>query len=162
MRTCPCPPSAPRFLYILARSQRSELIAEFGTSFGISTIHLACAVRDSGRGRVVTTELNHDKVLAARENLREAGLSDLVEVREGDALETLRELDGQVDLLFLDGWNQLYLPVLKVVEPHLRSGSLIVADDVDLFPESDKTVPRIRPRAGLWLRFRRDPFGRWI
>ena len=61
-------------------------------------------------GRVVTTELNHEKVCAAQKNLREAGLLDLVEVREGDALETLRDIDGQADLLFLDGWNKLPCP----------------------------------------------------
>ena len=132
------PPECGLFLYVLGRSQRSKLIVEFGTSFGISTIYLACAVRDNGRGRVVTTELSHEKVLAATENLREAGLLDLVEIREGDALETLRNLDGQVDLLFLDGWNQLYLSVLQVVESRLPPSSLVVADDLDLFPEDTR------------------------
>jgi predicted O-methyltransferase YrrM len=124
-----------RFLYCLARAQGSRLIVEFGTSFGISTIHLAAAARDSGGGRVVTTEMEPGKVRRAREHLEAAGLLDLVEIREGDALETLRTLGGPIDLLFLDGWKNLYLPVLQLLEPRLRPGAAIVGDDVNLFPE---------------------------
>jgi len=124
-----------RFLYSLARAQGSRLIVEFGTSFGISTIHLAAAVRDNGDGRVVTTEMEPGKVRRARENLENAGLLSYVEIREGDALETLRTLSEPIDLFFLDGWKNLYLPVLKLLESHLRPGAAIVGDDIDLFPE---------------------------
>ncbi len=126
------------FLYSLARTQGSRLIVEFGTSFGISTIHLAAAARDNGNGRVVTTEKEPGKALRAREHLEEAGLLDYVEIREGDALETLRTLDGSIDLLFLDGWKKLYLPVLKLLEPKLRSGAAVVGDDINIFPEELK------------------------
>jgi len=127
----PVSPDAGRLLYVLARSHGSKRIVEFGTSFGISTIHLAAAARDNG-GRVVSTELEPEKVRRARAHVAEAGLADLTEIREGDALETLRDLEGPVDFLFLDGWKSLYLPVLKVVEPKLRPGALIVADDLDI------------------------------
>jgi predicted O-methyltransferase YrrM len=128
-----------RFLYSLARAQGSRLIVEFGTSFGISTIHLAAAARDIGDGaRVVTTEMEPNKVRRAREHLREARLLDCVDIREGDALETLKTLEGPIDLLFLDGWKKLYLPVLRLLEPRLRPGSAIVADDLALFPEELK------------------------
>lgn len=123
-----------RLLYMLVRTQRSRTIVEFGTSFGISTIHLAAAVRDNGVGRVITTELDADKVRQARKNLSEAGLSDFVEIREGDASQILKGLDAEIDFLLLDGWKDLYLPILKLVEPQLRPGSMIVADDLDLFP----------------------------
>jgi predicted O-methyltransferase YrrM len=95
---------------------------------GFSTIHLASALRDNGTGSLITTEFQPAKARIARQNLADAGLEDLVELREGDALETLKRLDGQVDLLFLDGWNDLYLPVLLLVEPQLVPGSLVVAD----------------------------------
>jgi predicted O-methyltransferase YrrM len=131
----PVSPETGRFLYILARTQDSRTIVEFGTSFGISTIFLAAAVCDNGEGRVIASELNAKKVKAARRNLYEAGLGDFVEIREGDALTTLRELEGAVDLLFLDGWKDMYLPVLQLVEPHLRSGSIVIADDLDIYPE---------------------------
>jgi predicted O-methyltransferase YrrM len=127
------------FLYSLARARKSQLVVEFGTSFGISTIHLAAAVRDNGGGRVVTTEKDPGKVKRAREHFEEAGLIDYVEVREGDAQETLRTLEGPVDVLFLDGWKNLYLPVLKLLEPRLRPGAAVIGDDLDLFP--DKLQP---------------------
>jgi predicted O-methyltransferase YrrM len=127
------------FLYSLARGRKSQLVVEFGMSFGISTIHLAAAVRDNGGGRVVTTEKDSGKVKRAREYFEEAGLIDYVEVREGDALQTLRALEGPVDLLFLDGWKNLYLPVLELLEPRLRPGAAVVGDDLNLFP--DKLQP---------------------
>lgn len=123
------------FLYILARSQGSRAIVEFGTSFGISTIYLASAVHDNGGGRVITCELNAEKVRSARRNMEEAGLSGFVEFREGDALETLRGLETKVDLLLLDGWKDAYLPVLGLVESNLRRGALVIADDLDIYPD---------------------------
>jgi predicted O-methyltransferase YrrM len=64
----------------------------------------------------------------ARRNLADAGLRDLVELRVGDARQTLRVLTEPVDLLFLDGRNDLYADVLRLVEPHLRGNALVVAD----------------------------------
>ncbi len=124
-----------RFLYNLVRAQGSRTVVEFGMSFGISTIHLAAAVRDNGAGRVVTTELDAGKVRRATEHLDQAGLLDVVEVRHGDALETLRDLESPVDLAFLDGWKLLYLPVLRLLERKLRPGAAVVADDLALFPD---------------------------
>ncbi|MCQ4380070.1 class I SAM-dependent methyltransferase, partial [Clostridioides difficile] len=73
----------------LARSGGARSIVEFGTSFGISTLHLAAALRDNGGGRLVTSEFEPSKGVRARANLAAAGLADLVEIREGDALRTL-------------------------------------------------------------------------
>ena len=125
----PVSPDAGRLLYTLIRASRPETVVEFGTSFGISTIHLAAAVRDNGTGRVVSTELNAAKVARARANLTEAGLADLVTILEGDARETLAGLPGPVGFVLLDGWKRLYLPVLRLLEPWLTSGALVVADD---------------------------------
>ncbi|MFJ2763884.1 O-methyltransferase [Streptomyces prasinus] len=119
-------------LYLLARAVRARTVVEFGTSFGISTLYLASAVRDNGGGRVITTELQQDKARSARENFAAAGLADLIDLRLGDARETLRDLPGPVDLLLLDGWLDLRLPILDVVEPRLRSGALVIVDDIDL------------------------------
>src|SRR5450432_1146428 len=115
----PVSPDVGRLLYVLARSRSAETIVEFGTSLGISGIHLAAALRDAGgRGRLVTTEFDAIKAERARENFRSAGLADLIEIRVGDAFETLKvELDGGIDLLLLDGWNNLYLPMLKFLQP---------------------------------------------
>src|SRR5689334_16056743 len=130
----PVDPQAGRLLYTIARGCAPGTFVEFGTSFGISTIYLAAAVRDRGAGRVVTTELHAGKANRAREHIREAGLLDLVDLRVGDALETLKDLSRDVSLVFLDGWKNLYLPCLKLLEPKLVPGALVLADDIDLFP----------------------------
>jgi predicted O-methyltransferase YrrM len=131
----PVSPEGGRLLYTLVRASRPATVVEFGTSYGISTIHLAAAVRDNAAaggnpaGRVVSTELNAAKVARARSNLAEAGLADLVTILEGDALETLAGLPGPVGFVLLDGWKRLYLPVLRLLEPRLTPGALVVADD---------------------------------
>ncbi len=125
----PVSPEGGRLLYTLIRASRPSTVVEFGTSFGISTIHLAAAVRDNGAGRVVSTELNAAKAARARANLAEAGLADLVTILVGDARETLASLPGPVGFLLLDGWKDLYLPVLRLLEPRLAPGALVVADD---------------------------------
>jgi predicted O-methyltransferase YrrM len=125
----PVSPEGGRLLYTLVRASRPDTVVEFGTSFGISTIHLAAAVLDNGAGRVISTELSAAKVARARANLAEAGLADLVTIMEGDARETLATLAGPVGFVLLDGWKGLYLPVLRILEPRLTAGALVVADD---------------------------------
>ncbi|MDF3845405.1 class I SAM-dependent methyltransferase [Pseudomonas citronellolis] len=122
-------------LYMLARSCQARSIVEFGTSFGISTLHLAAALRDNGGGRLIGSEFEASKVLRAQANLNAAGLADLVEIREGDALQTLaRDLPQRIDLLLLDGAKALYPEILALVESRLRPGALIVADNADHSP----------------------------
>jgi predicted O-methyltransferase YrrM len=123
-------------LYVLARSSRARVIVEFGTSFGISTLHLAAALKDNGGGHLIGTEFEPTKVVRARENLTAAGLADLVEIREGDALETLaRDLPEAIDLVLFDGAKGLYPRVLSLLAPRLRTGALLVADNADSSPE---------------------------
>lgn len=123
-------------LYMLARGCGARTIVEFGTSFGISTLHLAAALRDNGGGRVITTEFEPSKVARARDNLTAGGLVDLVEIREGDALQTLSaDLPETIDLLLLDGAKALYPEILGLVASRLRPGALIVADNADYSPE---------------------------
>ncbi|MFI5802925.1 O-methyltransferase [Streptomyces sp. NPDC051561] len=120
-----------RLLYNLIRATRPATVVEFGTSFGISTLHLAAAVRDNGTGRVISTELSAAKAAAARRTFAETGLDDLITVLEGDARDTLAAA-GSADFVLLDGWKDLCLPVLRLLEPRLAPGTLVVADDVDL------------------------------
>lgn len=123
-------------LYMLARSSRARTIVEFGTSFGVSTLHLAAALRDNGGGRLVTCEFEPSKVARALANIEAGGLADLVEIREGDALETLaRDLPPAIDLVLLDGAKGLYPAVLALVEPNLKPGALVLADNADWSPE---------------------------
>ena len=125
-----------QLLYMLVRSTRAREVVEFGTSFGISTLHLAAGLRDNGGGRVITAEFEPSKIQRARENFVAGGLDDLIEIREGDALQTLaHDLPEQIDIVLLDGAKSLYLPVLKLLEEQLRPGALIVADNTDKSPD---------------------------
>lgn len=135
------------FLYNLVRLRGSGTVVEFGTSFGISTIHLAAAVKERGSGRVISTEMEPTKVEAASSNLAEAGLADVVTILPGDAFDTLAHRTESIDVLFLDGWKDLYLPLLKLVEPKLAPDAVIVADDLAIRPEA------LAP----YLRYVRDP-----
>lgn len=123
--------STGELLYLLARAAGARTAVEYGTSFGVSTIYLASAVRDNGGGVVVGTELQADKAAAAQRNFEDAGVADLIDLRVGDALQTLADTPGPIDLLLLDGWPELALPVLQLLESRLRTRSLIVVDDVD-------------------------------
>jgi predicted O-methyltransferase YrrM len=135
MKECfiPLGREAGEFVHLTARAIGAKTIVEFGTSFGISTLYLAAAVRDNGGGIVIGTEIEPGKHARALGHLEEAGLRDLVDVRLGDALETLRELPASVDMLLLDGWKDLYIPVLDVVLPRLRKGAVVIADNIFTF-----------------------------
>jgi predicted O-methyltransferase YrrM len=130
----PVSKDAGTFLYGLVRSTAAKRVVEFGTSFGISTIYFAAALKDNGGGLVIGSELEPTKVAKANQHLVEAGLSEFVDIRPGDARDTLKDI-GEIDLLFLDGWKNLYLDILKMKMANLRPGSVVLADDIDLFPE---------------------------
>ena len=129
----PIEPDQGNFLYLLARSINAKNIVEFGTSFGISTIYLAAAVRDNGGGTVIGTEIVPEKVIQARQNIAEAGLENYVDIRQGDARETLQNLNQEVDMLLVDGWADLALDILKLVEPSIRKGGIVISDNVGTF-----------------------------
>lgn len=136
-------------LYMLARSSRARTVVEFGTSFGVSTLHLAAALRDNGGGRLVTCEFEPTKVARARSNIEAGGMADLVEIREGDALETLaRHLPPAIDLVLLDGAKGLYPAILALLEPNLRPGALVLADNADW---SAEYLARVRTPSNGYL-----------
>lgn len=160
-------PAQGELLYLLARAKGARCAVEFGTSFGVSTIYLAAAIRDAALGgRVIGTELAPGKVAAAKNNLAAAGLTAHVEIREGDARSTLRDLAQPVDLLLLDGWPALAMEVLTIVEPHLADGAIVVVDNVgqfagDLRPvverlnsAADYRTSRLPPRGGTLVSIR--------
>ncbi|MTD95024.1 methyltransferase [Hyphomicrobium sp. xq] len=123
-------PEFGRFLYMCARSCRAKRIVEFGSSMGISAIYLAAALRDMGGGRLIGTELEPSKAERAQANVAAAELADLVEIRVGDARETLQPgVGGDIDMVMLDGAFTLYLPILKLLEPHLRPGAVIIGEN---------------------------------
>ncbi|MBV9466981.1 MAG: class I SAM-dependent methyltransferase [Solirubrobacterales bacterium] len=135
-------PEVGALLYAVVLASGALTMVEFGASYGYSTIHLAAARRDLGSGHLITTELVPERAQVAAENLTRAGLADLVELRVDDALETLCDLGAGVELLFLDGWNDLYLPVLELLQPSLATGALVVAD----LSRDDPHLARYRAR----------------
>ena len=148
----PVTPEAGRLLYSLVRSTRPATVVEFGMSFGISAIHLASAVRDNGTGRVVTTELSTSKIAAAKKTFADTGLDDVITILEGDALTTLESLDGPVDFVLLDGWKDLYLPVLELLEPRLHAGVLVVADNTSA-QDTQPYLDRVRNPGNGYVSF---------
>jgi predicted O-methyltransferase YrrM len=143
MKDLPLPVSRETgaLLYMLARSSGARTIVEFGTSFGISTLHLAAALRDNRGGHLITSEFEPSKAARARDNLKAGGVIDLVEIREGDALKTLSvDLPEAIDLVLLDGAKALYPEILSLVESRLKVGALIVADNAEMSPDYLKRV----------------------
>jgi predicted O-methyltransferase YrrM len=137
-------------LYTLVRAARPDTVVEFGTSFGISTIYLAAAVMDNGTGRVLSTELSAAKIAAARANLAEAGVADAVTILPGDALTTLADIPGPIGLVLLDGWKDLCLPVLRLLEDRLAPGAIVVADD-STFPSMADYLAYVRDPASGYV-----------
>jgi predicted O-methyltransferase YrrM len=126
-------------LYLIARATNARRIVEFGSSFGISTIYLATAVLDNmhsnpgSRGEVISSEMEPHKHGVARQNLEAAGLSDFAKILLGDAMETFQTVEAPVDLVLLDGWKELYLPVVKLLKPKLRPGAVVMSDNIFTF-----------------------------
>src|SRR5215472_14031123 len=88
-----------QFCYLLCRSINARTIVEAGTSFGVSTLYLAAAIRDNGGGQVIGTEWEPEKAAVARANFLEAGLGAFIDLREGDLRETLaHSMPPSIDL----------------------------------------------------------------
>lgn len=135
-----------KFLYLTARLIGARTIVEFGTSFGISALYLASAARANG-GRFIGSEMEPKKLAAARANLAEAGLEGVAEVREGDAMKTFADLSAPIDLVLLDGWKDVYLPMIQMLRPKLRKGAAVLADNIFTFPKE----------LASYVAFMRDP-----
>ena len=125
------------FCYQLCRSIGARRIIEAGTSFGVSTMYLAAAVRDNQfkKGVVIGTEHEPTKAKVALQNFEEAGLSEFIDLREGDLRETLKEVGGLVDFMLVDIWN-VALPALELVSSHLRPGAIVVCDNTTVSAEA--------------------------
>ena len=122
--------------YLLCRLRGARRIVEAGTSYGVSTLYLAAAVRDNGGGVVIGTEREPDKVAAARQNFSGAGVAEFIELREGDLRETLAPDDGPVDALLLDIWTPMVRPTVELVAPRIPVGGFIIADNTGVRREA--------------------------
>lgn len=121
-------PLEGRFLAFLVRLSRARRVLELGTFTGWSSIAMASALPDGGR--VITCDVNEETTAIARRYAEEAGVVDRIEYRLGPALETLADLDGPFDLVFIDADKDGYVDYYEAVVPKLADEGLIVADNV--------------------------------
>ena len=126
-------PIKAEFCAMLCRALRATRVVEVGTSYGVSTLYLADAVRANGGGVVIGTEYEPAKAAAAQANFEAAGVADLIDLREGDLRETLKVIEGPVDFVLMDIWTEMARPALELVHPHLRPGAIVVADNTGDF-----------------------------
>ena len=122
-------PDAGRLLFALVAPNAGCEVLEIGSSRGYSTIWLAAAARILG-GRVVTLEQDPGKVEAWRGNIAEAGLEEWTELVEGDAKQTLPQLEDGFDVVFLDAWKDDYDLLFGLAREKLDPGGIVVADNV--------------------------------
>ena len=123
-------PIKAEFCHLVCRSLRARRVVECGTSFGVSTLYLAEAVRRNGPGGVVIgTEFEPAKAAAARANFADAGLAEVIDLREGDLRETLKVIEGPVDFVLMDIWTEMVRPAIELIAPHLRPGAVVVCDN---------------------------------
>ena len=132
------------FCYSVCRALGARRVVEAGTSFGVSTLFLATAVRDTlqqdggdgGTGLVIATEYEPDKARIARRHFAEAGLERFIDLREGDLRRTLADIDGPIDFMLVDIWTPMARPALELVAPHLREGAVIICDNTSQFRDA--------------------------
>ena len=129
-------PVKAEFCHQLCRALRAKRVVEIGTSYGVSTLYLAAAVRANGGGLVIGTEYEPEKAKAARANFAAAGLDDVIELREGDLRETLKTVEGPIDFVLMDIWTEMARPAIELVAPHLRPGAIVIADNTAQFTEA--------------------------
>jgi predicted O-methyltransferase YrrM len=122
-------PESGRLLFALVAPNAGCEVLEIGASRGYSTIWLAAAARILG-GRVVSLEIDPAKVDAWRKNIADAGLDEWAELVEGDATETLRELEDGFDIVFLDAWKDDYETFFALARTKLDPGGIVIADNV--------------------------------
>lgn len=126
------------FCYQVIRSLRATSVVEVGTSFGVSTIYLAAAIReniaeDGGEGRVYCSEYEPAKAEIARSNFDRAGVAEFIDLREGDILEQLKDIEAPIDFILMDIWGPIPAPLLKMLNPRLRAGAVIITDNTESY-----------------------------
>jgi len=139
----PVEPTTGRFLFSLVAPQGSCEVLEIGAGRGYSTIWLAAGVRYLG-GRVLALERDASCIADWHRNIAAAGLDEVAELVEGDALETLPAIDDVFDVVFLDAANKLYEDLFRLARGKLEPGALVVADDVTLHADTLRAYSEAR------------------
>ena len=129
-------PEQGDLIYLLCRGMKATRVVDFATSIGMSALYFAAAMRDNGGGQVIGSELVASKAAVAQKNLAEAGLAEFVDIRIGDARETLRDVGGPIDFALIDGWPLAEGPtlarqVIELLAPQLRVGGYVLNDNAE-------------------------------
>ncbi len=122
-------PGDAMMLRILVEARGAKRGVEVGSATGYGAINMGIAFERTG-GHLYTLDIDPRMVRATRENLEKVGLEDVVTVIEGDALQMLPTIEGPVDFVFLDALKRDYFKYFKLLEPKLKPGAVIVADNV--------------------------------
>ena len=123
-------------IYLLCRQMRARRVIDFATSVGVSAIYFGAAMRDNQDGLVVGSEIVPAKVRTAEQNLKQAGVDSWVNIRQGDARETLQGLGEPYDFALIDGWpgegeRSLAREVVEIVAPNIRRGGMLMNDNAE-------------------------------
>lgn len=125
-------PGDAMLLRILVQTRGAKRGVEVGSATGYGALHMGVGFERTG-GQLITIDIDPNMVRACRENIRRAGLEKTVTVVEGDALHVLPRLEGEFDFVFIDAVKRDYLKYLKAIEPKLKPGAVVVADNVIQF-----------------------------
>jgi caffeoyl-CoA O-methyltransferase len=139
-----------RFLRVLIASTRAKRGLEIGGASGYSAIWIGLGLRDTG-GRLVTIEYDPVRAKELGENIRRAGLTDVVQVVAGDAFQQIPKLTGSFDFVFLDAWKKDYKRFFDLVYPRLDKGGLFVAHNVvNKRNEMEDFIDAVQKHPALW------------
>jgi predicted O-methyltransferase YrrM len=139
-----------RFLRMLVAASGATRVLEIGAASGYSAIWMGLALRETG-GRMITLEYDRARAREAAENIRRAGLADVVRVVSGDAFVEIPKLGGTFDFVFLDAWKKDYQRFFELVFPKLDNGGLFVAHNVvNKRDEMQDFLKTIHTHPALW------------
>ncbi len=122
-------PGDAMMLRILVESSGAQRGVEVGSASGFGAINMGIAFERTG-GHLYTLEIDPGMVKQCRENIEKVGLEKVVTCIEGDALQTLRDIEGPIDFAFIDAVKSDYLKYFKLIEPKLKVGAVVVGDNV--------------------------------
>jgi caffeoyl-CoA O-methyltransferase len=129
------------FFSVLLKAIKARRILEVGTSAGFSTLWFADAMGKNHGTRIITIEMNPQKVERALKNFKEAGVDKMIEIKQGIALDLLRKLKGKFDFVFLDADKENIIRYFDIVLPMVRIGGIIAADNM-LYPDHFRPAMR--------------------
>ena len=126
--------SSANFLNMLIKISGAKNVVEVGTSNGYSAIWLAKALKNTG-GHLTTIEYYEKRIILAQENFQKCGVDDIITIKQGSACEVLETIDFEIDFAFIDANKGEYIKYFDIINPKLKKGGLIAADNITSHPQ---------------------------